>query len=171
MSPMMDLKERFTNAISKNRLAHALLFLGNNQALKEQTALELASGLLCEHKIIPFGCGYCVSCRQILEKRHPRVRILLADPEIRIDAIRDLITASGNPSWIIPEAHLMNRQASNALLKTLEEPRKNQIFILMAPNTRSLLPTLVSRCQRIIFKSSCVVVDDISVPNIPEKLF
>lgn len=170
MSPLMDLRERFTNAMSKNRLAHALLFLGDNQALKEQTALELASGLLCEHKTIPFGCGQCVSCRQVAQKRHPRVRFLLADPEIRIDAIRELISAPGNPSWIIPEAHLMNKQASNALLKTLEEPRKDQFFILMAPNTRSLLPTLVSRCQRIIFKSAPALLEEFSVPSIPENL-
>lgn len=166
----MDLKTRFTNAINKNRLAHALLFLGDNQVLKEQTALELASGLVCEHQSIPFGCGTCISCKQVLEKRHPRVRFLLADPEIRIDQIRDLISTPGNPSWIIPQAHLMNKQASNALLKTLEEPRNNQIFILIAPNTRSLLPTLVSRCQRIIFKSEPQKTEHTSAPEIPEKL-
>ncbi|MEI6806047.1 MAG: hypothetical protein WCK49_06025 [Myxococcaceae bacterium] len=166
----MDLKERFTNAMSKNRLAHALLFLGDNPALKEQTALSLTSGLLCENKVIPFGCGSCISCKQVLENRHPRVRMLLGDPEIKIDAIRDLISAPGHPSWIIPKAHLMNKQASNALLKTLEEPRGNQFLILMAPNTRSLLPTLVSRCQRIIFKSSSISIDNFLAPSIPENL-
>jgi DNA polymerase III gamma/tau subunit len=96
--------------------------------------------------------------------------MLLADPEIKIDSIRDLISAPGHPSWIIPRAHLMNKQASNALLKTLEEPRNDQFFILMAPNARSLLPTLVSRCQRIIFKSAFTTLEDSGVPSIPEKL-
>ncbi len=166
----MDLKKRFTNAMNKNRLAHALLFLGDNQAQKEQTALDLASGLLCENKIIPFGCGHCVSCRQISKQQHPSIRILRTESEIRIDAIRDITSAPGNPSWVIPEAHLMNKQASNALLKTLEEPRNNQFFILIAPNTRSLLPTLVSRCQRIFFKSAPIQIENGSAPSIPENL-
>jgi DNA polymerase-3 subunit delta' len=167
---MIDLKTRFTNAIKKNRLAHALLFLGDNQVLKEQTALDLASGLLCESKIIPFGCEICVSCRQVSNKSHPRIRFLLAEPEIRIDQIREMMSTPGNPSWIIPQAYLMNKQASNALLKTLEEPRNNQFFILMAPNTRSLLPTLVSRCQRIFFKSEPESTEATTAPKIPERL-
>ena len=164
---MMDLKERFTNAITKNKLSHALLFVGENQVLKEQTAIDLASGLLCENKTVPFGCGHCVSCKQMSERRHPLVRFLEA-PEIRVDQIRELINAPGNPSWILPSAHLMNKQASNALLKTLEEPRKDQFFILMAPNTRSLLPTLVSRCQRIFFKSEASTTHP--ALEIPENL-
>lgn len=167
MSPLMDFRKRFTNAIVQNRLAHALLFLGDNLDLKEQTALNLTSGLVCENHVIPFGCGHCVSCRQVREKRNPHIRFL--DSEIRIDQIRELMSTPGNPSWIIGQAHLMTREASNALLKILEEPRKNQFFILMAPHTRSLLPTLVSRCQRIFFQSEKISLKPTPL-QIPERL-
>lgn len=170
MSPLMDLKKRFSNAILKNRLGHALLFLGGDQAYKGQMAISLSSGLLCENKIIPFGCGHCINCQQILEKRHPKIRFL-DTPEIRVDQIRELISAPGNPSWILPQAYLMNKQASNALLKILEEPRKEQFFILIAPNTRSLLSTLVSRCQRIFFQEKQQKSEQaITLPTIPKHL-
>ncbi|MES2503332.1 MAG: hypothetical protein V4534_00465 [Myxococcota bacterium] len=170
---MFELKARFTNAIHKNRLGTALLFLGENEDLKEQTALQLGAGLLCENKAIPYGCGECTSCKHVLEKRSPRLRFLEPEneqkSEIKVDQIRDLISASGNPSWIIPKAHLLNKQASNALLKTLEEPRSGQFFILLAPDTRSLLPTLVSRCQRIFFGGS--PANKLEAPEIPTSLF
>ena len=148
----MDLKKRLVQAITRNRLGHALLFLGENQAEKERLAIALSSGLLCENKEIPFGCQTCPSCKQMAIKQHPRVSFLDA-PEIRVDQIRELIRTPGNPSWILPHAQHMNPQASNALLKTLEEPREKQFFILISPNTRSLLATLVSRCQRIFLGS------------------
>lgn len=168
---MIDLKTQFKNAIQDNRLGHALLFLGEDSQKKQKTALELAAGLFCEQKVAPFGCQECLSCKQVSEKRYPYLRFLEPETEeaseIKIGQIRDLKTTPGNPSWIIPHAELLNPQASNALLKTLEEPRGNQFFILIAPNTRSILATLVSRCQRIFFKgrSQVELPEPVEIPE------
>ncbi|MBH1989302.1 MAG: hypothetical protein I8H75_05750 [Myxococcaceae bacterium] len=145
--------DRFANAFDKKRLPHALLFIGEEQDTLVTTAVSLTAGLLCDFHQTPSGCEQCLSCRLVQEKKHTKAQWLQAEGEIKIDAIRDLVSAPGSPNWVIPNAHRMNRQASNALLKTLEEPHSEQHYILLAPSVRALLPTIVSRCQRFYFQS------------------
>lgn len=138
----------------QNRFSHALLLLGDDRVEKDRLAMELATKLLGErtqHYLRFLNCN--------LENAS----------EIKVDQIRDLIETPGQPSWIIPRAELLNKQASNALLKTLEEPRGDQFFILIAPSTRSLLPTLVSRCQRIYVPAKNVSAPINNAPKIPEN--
>ncbi len=141
----MQLCHQFENAMKKNRLSHALLFVGDDRAEKERVAADLLSKM--------------------------NVRFVKLESEnnsdIKVDQIRDLISGSPSLSWIIPQAELLNKQASNALLKTLEEPRGNQFFILIAPSIRSILPTLVSRCQRINIPSVSRELDLSEAPSIP----
>lgn len=134
------ISEYLNRAIELNRLAHALLFVGENSDQKKHAALELAARLNCD----PF---------------HIR-SIESESSEIKIDTIRQLNqeqrmqSAPGQTQvWIIIDAHHLTPQAANALLKTLEEPQEGQIIILLAPSIRSVLPTIVSRCQRLIFHS------------------
>jgi DNA polymerase III delta prime subunit len=133
--------------MKKNRLSHALLFVGDDRSEKERIAADLLSQM--------------------------NVRFVKLESEngadIKVDQIRDLTSGSPSLSWIIPQAELLNKQASNALLKTLEEPRGNQFFILIAPSTRSILPTLVSRCQRINIPSVSRELDSAQAPTIPEN--
>ncbi len=143
----MQLCHQFEIAMKKNRLSHALLFVGDDQTEKERLAVELLSKMNVRFVKLESENG----------------------SELKVDQIRDLISGSPSLSWIIPQAELLNKQASNALLKTLEEPRGNQFFILIAPSTRSILPTLVSRCQRINVPSVSRQLDAEKAPEIPES--
>ena len=185
-----------SHGMQNNRLGHALLFLGEDSALKEHTAYRLAAGLLCENKTspqaIPFGCGECSSCKQVLARRHWQVHVVLSpaeqqarelsDPgtsvslsnEIGVDAIRKLsheqhMQGEENTPriWIFAQGNLLTKAAANSFLKTLEEPGPNQFFIFLAPSLKTLLPTIASRCQRLFFPSA----SSISISNeIKEQL-
>jgi DNA polymerase-3 subunit delta' len=128
-------------------------------------ALELAKALNCEAAEPP--CGECISCQKIAAAKHADVQIIgltqdvnsaEARPrvEISIDQIREMQHSSSLPPFegkykvfIINEAELLSNEAANCLLKTLEEPERRVIFILLATNDRLLPATVVSRCQRL----------------------
>lgn len=152
------------HALSSNRLSHALLFLGYDAALKQQAALVLAQGILCPQKTVSnaFGCGNCTACTRIEQLIHPNVHVVDIEPgvskELRIDQIRGLKREQrmqgyekGAQIWILVGAHRMTEQAANALLKTLEEPSKEQFFILFFPSLANVMPTVASRCQTFLF--------------------
>jgi DNA polymerase III subunit delta' len=143
---------------------HALLFTGNAGIGKFDFASLLAKLLLCQNNRGGVSCNECVSCNLIQAKTHPD--LLFIQPEekdkaIKIDQIREMVLALNNTSQqggqqiaIISPADSMNHAAANALLKTLEEPNSNVIFILVT-NKPSLLPkTIVSRCQKVFFNNS-----------------
>ncbi len=110
---------------------------------------------------LPIANCPCKSCRKILSGNHPDIHFI--EPSgafIRIDQIRELChTLSMKPYEaetrvvIISDAHLMNPEAANALLKVLEEPPERTVLILIAPQPSDLLPTVLSRCQHIRFYS------------------
>lgn len=125
---------------------------------------------------IPLGCGMCRSCLKVKNGVHPDLHILMSEAEsvargqsrtetkkkpargILVDQVRELsrkIRMKAHEGRakiaVIVDSHLMNTNAANALLKTLEEPPEDTLLILLAPHTRSLLPTVVSRCQRLVF--------------------
>lgn len=149
----------FSRARSAGRLAHAYLFSGTEKALRERLALDIAGFLLCDHPVpvdTPSrACGQCIQCEKIDRGVHPD--LLLIHPEggmIRLEQIRSLQAAlafsplvAKRRVCIVFDAHGMNAEAANALLKTLEEPPDRSYLFLTADSVTGLLPTIVSRCQ------------------------
>lgn len=141
-------------------LPHALIFSGISGIGKRTTAKLVAMALNCAvstDKAAP--CCKCLSCRQINSDGHPD--LLLIEPQglnLRIDQIRDLLRTLAMKPYqaqhrmvILADAHAMNKEASNALLKVLEEPPANTTLILTTQEKSDLLPTIVSRCRHIHF--------------------
>ncbi|MCP2520192.1 DNA polymerase III subunit delta' [Candidatus Aminicenantes bacterium AC-335-A11] len=146
--------------IEKERLPHALIFAGPEGSGKKLMALGLAKALNCEKsKIEP--CNECSQCNSIDNENHPDVIIISPEGQfIKIDQMRFLIqTAYLKPMvgyyrvYIIDQAEKLNEEASNAILKILEEPPSFTIIILITNNPSFLLPTIRSRCQIIPFSS------------------
>jgi len=145
-------------AVNNNRVAHAYLFSGPDGVGKRTTAMAFAAALNClENSDSP--CGACLSCKKILQENHPDVYTVLRDGNfIKIEQIREIGKRLNYKPHegrvrvhIIPQAHRMNLNAANALLKTLEEPRPNNLLILITSNPQQLLPTILSRCQQVNF--------------------
>lgn len=141
------------------RLPHALLIAGLAGVGKKAFGQWLAESILCRERVPDGACGQCGSCRQLLAEAHPDYRRL--DPEgasktIRIDAVRDLVDwlqltagSGGRRTAVLFGADTMNRNAANALLKTLEEPGEAGFLILVADRAAALPATVRSRCQQI----------------------
>jgi DNA polymerase III subunit delta' len=146
--------------LSPDRTAHAYLFLGPNGVGKHKAAKEFAKLLNCG--IAPDdNCGVCKSCIMVENAVHPNVFFIKRQQDkknISIDAIRLLqARLSLRPfqeklNIAIIDAQEMAEEASNSLLKILEEPPLHTIFILIASNRRALPETIVSRCHIIRFK-------------------
>jgi len=146
--------------VENDRLSGAYLFLGPEGVGKGAASIEFAKVINCENKGID-ACEECVSCRKIKSLNHPDVFIIQKGKEsrfIKIDRIRDIAyQASLKPYearkkiFIIIDAEDMNEEAQNALLKMLEEPRANQVFILTSSMISGILPTVISRCKVIKF--------------------
>lgn len=161
--------DRLTRAHDDGRLHHALLIEGPPGVGKHTLARRLALAVNCAAPRgagllgppAPRPCGQCPPCRQILAGTHPDVITLVPDPEkasqtIAVDQIREVVRVSGYHRHsaarrfvIVDPAEAMLPAAANALLKTLEEPNAGTTFILVASHARALLPTILSRCQRV----------------------
>ncbi len=152
--------ETLRQSLEKNRLHHAFLFLGPEGVGKRTVALSLAMAVQCLEKVGDF-CGGCPNCTQIRVGHHPDVRLIEPLPgkkEIGIQQVRELERElnfhpfSGRKKIaILDPATLMNASAQNALLKTLEEPPRDSLLILVSTGAGGLLPTLLSRCLRLSF--------------------
>ncbi len=140
-------------AVKKQKTSHAYLFVGSAGAGKRLIANTFAKYLLCmAHQDEP--CGTCESCRVFDSGNHPDV-IHVTSPKktLGVDEIRGQIleTVDIKPYhyekkiYILHQAHTMTVQAQNALLKTLEEPPKYAVFLLLAETTNAFLPTVLSR--------------------------
>src|SRR5665648_321203 len=138
--------------------SHAYLFTGPPGVGKTEAALAFAAALCCNEG----GCGVCPVCRRVREGIHPDVD--LVSPEgtfITVDQIRGINHdtslrpfESRSRVTIITEAEAMNTPAANAFLKTLEEPPPHAYFVLVTSAVERLLPTIVSRCQRVAFQQA-----------------
>ncbi|MBA3582083.1 MAG: DNA polymerase III subunit delta' [Gammaproteobacteria bacterium] len=152
---------------AQQSLPHALLFQGQAGIGKTSFAMEFARGLLCERPIGQMPCGECHACKMTLAGSHPdllRIEREVNDEgkvskEIKIDQIRDLCERFTQTSQfghykiaVISPAERMNRNAANSLLKTLEEPVPQTLIILVTSEPSRLLPTIRSRCQRLVFQ-------------------
>ena len=148
-----------TNAIRLGKTVHAYLLTGPRGTGKTTTARILAKALDCEAGPTPEPCGTCEPCRAITDGTALDVLELDAASNRGIDEIRKLRdqvrytpTALRHKVYILDEAHELTRDASNALLKTLEEPPERTVFILCTTEPHKLLPTIRSRCQRYDFR-------------------
>lgn len=149
-------KEVLRLALKNKRLAHAYLFEGPDGVGKKLIALALARALFCE---AGEGCGDCAACRKVDHLNHPDLHILEAESsQIKIDQVRAiqkelaLRPLEGDVKiCLIEAAETMNPAASNALLKTLEEPQSGTLMILLSSRPEMLLDTIRSRCQRLRF--------------------
>lgn len=146
--------------VRDQRPPHALVISGPAQVGKTTLALDLARGLLCiESEQAARPCGSCAACRRIEHGNHPDLHLVApegAGGQIRLAAIlalvADLALKPMEGRWrvaIIEQAHRLNPDAQNALLKTLEEPVGAVAIILAADDLSALLPTVLSRAARI----------------------
>jgi DNA polymerase-3 subunit delta' len=152
-------------AVLEGRLAHAYLIVGPRHVGKLDLALELACAVNCLAAPGERPCGECSQCRRISSRRHADIQVIsLRRPqeeqqprkEIGIDQVREvgrlasLMPFEGRYRvFIFDEAERMSEEASNALLKTLEEPPPNVLLVLTTTREEALLPTIRSRCQRL----------------------
>jgi DNA polymerase-3 subunit gamma/tau len=146
------------NALKNERVSHAYLFCGPRGTGKTSTARNLAKAINCLTGGQGEPCNTCDMCRAITEGRALDVIEVDAASNRGIDEIRDLrekVNYAPNQArrkvYIIDEVHMLTKEASNALLKTLEEPPPHVIFILATTEAHKLLPTILSRCQRFDF--------------------
>jgi DNA polymerase-3 subunit delta' len=149
-------------ALQSGRLAHALLFHGEERIGKRLVAKVLAQAVNCELEppmSPPDACGVCRSCHQIASETHPDVTILTATSgkgeteqtrEIESRFIYRPLVGT-RKIVILDNADLLRQEAANALLKTIEEPPPDSLIILVSSRPDSLLPTIRSRCQDIRF--------------------
>lgn len=147
------------NAIKYNKLVHAYLFCGPRGTGKTSTARILAKSVNCDKGITEDPCNKCVSCVSITQGNSLDVIEIDAASHRKVEDAEDLINrvslgtyGSRFKIYIIDEVHMLTDHAFNALLKTLEEPPKNVIFILATTEEIKVLPTIVSRCQKLDFK-------------------
>jgi len=147
------------NALNSGRVSHAYLFCGPRGTGKTSTGRILAKAVNCLTNGKGEPCNTCNMCQEITEGRALDVIEIDAASNRGIDEIRDLrerVNYAPNQArykvYIIDEVHMLTKEASNALLKTLEEPPPYAIFILATTETHKVLPTILSRCQRFDFR-------------------
>ncbi len=162
-------------ALQAERLHHCYLFEGPLGVGKATVALRLAMAANCEAAAEPGArppCTRCPSCRSIGAGRHPDVIELVPDPKkasgtITVDQVRDVIRrlslhrhSARRRFVIVDPAELLRVEATNALLKSLEEPPLGTGFVLVTSRVASLLPTVISRSLRVRFRA--VALDELA---------
>ena len=155
-----QLLELIARAAVRGTLPPSLIFAGPDGVGKRMAAVALAQFLNCPNRTDEDSCGTCPSCTRIARQVHADV--LLIEPgetgTIKIDQIRDAIERTAYRPFegrrrvvIVDDADAVNVEAQNALLKTLEEPPAASSFVLVTSRPDVLLPTVLSRCQRLRF--------------------
>lgn len=146
-------------SIATGRIPHAFLFSGSRGVGKTTSARILARALNCAKGPTPEPCGVCEPCKGILAGSFPDVVEIDAASHNMVDDIRELRDRVGFASmgarykvYILDEAHMLTRNAFNALLKTLEEPPPNVVFVLATTELHKVPETIRSRCQVMLFK-------------------
>ena len=146
------------NSARTDTVGHAYLFSGPRGTGKTSTARILAKALNCAALEDGEPCGRCDSCVEITRGASLDVHELDAASNNGVDAMRDLVShaALGTPGrwkvYIVDEVHMLSTAASNALLKTLEEPPGHVVFVLATTDFQKVLPTIRSRTQHYEFR-------------------
>ena len=148
-------KELLLSTLTSGRLPHAFLFTGQEGIGKKRTAREFAKYILCdEHS----ACGTCRPCMKVDRGTHPDVLIIENDDSIGIDQSRSISKEVFEYPYegdrrviLIDGADRMTHEATNALLKTLEEPPPFNVFLLITSSERDVPLTIRSRCAKISF--------------------
>lgn len=161
------IKKALANAIKMDRISHAYLFTGPRGTGKTSTARIFAKSLNCEKGPTISPCNECENCKNITNSIPIDVIEIDAASNRSVNDADEIIqkvalapVQSRYKIYIIDEVHMLTNQAFNALLKTLEEPPKNVIFILATTEVHKVLDTIKSRCQRFDFKR--ITTDDIA---------
>jgi DNA polymerase-3 subunit gamma/tau len=148
------------NALQSGRVAHAYIFSGARGVGKTTTARILAKALNCVHGPTPSPCNQCDSCREIAAGSSMDVLEIDAASNRGIDQVRELrdmvryAPVGGRSKVVIlDEAHMLTDEASNALLKTLEEPPEKVVFIMATTQPEDLVDTIRSRSQHFHFRA------------------
>ncbi len=160
------IKKTLTSAIELGKIAHAFLFTGPRGTGKTSTARILAKSLNCKNGPTIHPCGECESCKDITNSIPIDVIEMDAasnrsveDAQNILEKIQYAPVHGKFKIYIIDEVHMLSSTAFNALLKTLEEPPENVIFILATTEVHKVLDTIKSRCQRFDFRR--ITTDDI----------
>lgn len=161
------IKKALTNAIETDRISHAYLFTGPRGTGKTSTARIFAKSLNCEKGPTINPCNECINCQNITNSVPIDVIEIdaasnrsVSDAEEIIQNVAMSAVNSRYKIYIIDEVHMISDKAFNALLKTLEEPPQNVVFILATTEAHKVLDTIKSRCQRFDFKR--ITTDDIT---------
>ncbi len=176
-------------SIARDSLPPSLIFAGPSGSGSRQTAVALAQALNCLSPLradsaqpgaLPLdACGACAQCQRIARGVHPDV-LVIAPAEngaIKVDQVRDAVDRAGyrpfEGRWrvvIIDDADAMLAAAQNALLKTLEEPPSTSAFVLVTSRPDALLPTVRSRCIRLIFATGSAPDLDVDARAIAQRV-
>ena len=161
------IKQALTNAINLGKISHAYLFTGPRGTGKTSTARILAKSLNCVNGPTVSPCGKCASCVDITNTVPIDVIEIDAASNRKVEDAQNIlekiqyVPVNGKYKiYIIDEVHMLTNTAFNALLKTLEEPPKNVVFILATTESHKVLDTIKSRCQRFDFRR--ITTDDIA---------
>ena len=151
---------QFSNARSRNHLPHALLISGVKGAGKDLFADRIVKSLLCIQPVDAKACNECSSCKTYSSEANPdylELGLLEGKQQITVDQIRQLSqflnytrSFDGYRVVLVRSIEKMNINAANSLLKSLEEPTSNTVIILTADNLSRILPTIKSRCQKLL---------------------
>ncbi|MQN01974.1 MAG: DNA polymerase III subunit delta [bacterium LCO1.1] len=145
------------NALIKNQISQAYMLIGETGMGKKTIAKAFAESILCEERKPGEyeHCGKCQSCHQLEDVNHPDCIFIRHEKPnlITVDEIREQLVSDveikpyqgEKKVYIVPDAEMMNEQAQNATLKTLEEPPEYAVIILLVANADRMLPTLLSR--------------------------
>lgn len=162
--------QTLTNAITAERIAHAILFCGPRGTGKTTVARILAKAMNCEQGPTPTPCNQCRSCQAITAGNAVDVYEIDGASNNNVDQVRDLRenakympAHSPHKIYIIDEVHMLSNAAFNALLKTLEEPPAHVLFIFATTEPHKIPVTILSRCQRHDFRR-------IDLPSIVDHL-
>ncbi len=160
------IKKALKNAIELDKISHAYLFTGPRGTGKTSTARIFAKSLNCKQGPTITPCGVCENCIDITNSTPMDVIEIDAASNRKVEDAQNILEKvmyapvnSRYKIYIIDEVHMLSTTAFNALLKTLEEPPKNVIFILATTEVHKVLDTIKSRCQRFDFKR--ITTDDI----------
>jgi len=146
--------------IESEKIQGGYLFSGPDSVGKKMTAVILSQAINCLSSSQSDACGACVSCKKIENNRHPDVHFISANNgQLKIEDIRQMQKEISLRAYegkykvfIIDDAHMLTPEASNCLLKVLEEPPRSSLIILITDKPGMLFKTIISRCKIIKFK-------------------